>query len=206
MWASFASVFVLAGLSVVLVLQALARAGLAAAARRAAWLSPGSLSLGIAYVLVLHRLADSEVLSTFWDYTFPDGTGDLPTWLLRRSIDLTVTRWSWPCGRSRWSRSGWARTASGRRRPQQLAARFAAVPVRPARRGAVSAYPFASRLALWIAPLAAHRPRGRAAARAGPRLPLGLAAVALAVVAAPMVGAGAAADGRRATTARSSGR
>jgi hypothetical protein len=184
-WASFASVFVLTGLSVVLVLTTLRRRGLPAALGTAAWLSAWVISLGISYVLVLHRLRDSEILSTFWDYTFPDSSADLPTWLLRRAVDLTRD----PLELSVWPVAlvalGYGIWQIARTRPRAGLLACAGVPVALIA-AAMSAYPFASRLALWIVPLAcialaavlpAQLDRGR-------RLMLG--AVALTVVAAPM--------------------
>ena len=184
-WASFASVFVLTGLSVVLVLRTLGRRGLRAAVRDAAWLSAWLVSLGVSYVLVLHRLRDSEILSTFWDYTFPDGNGDLPTWLVRRTIDLTrdpLELSFWPIAVTLLGVGLWQ---LGRTRPQATVLAFAGVPV-ALLAAAISAYPFASRLALWFAPLAFIA----LAAVLPPRLdrgrPLVIGAVGLLLVAAPM--------------------
>jgi hypothetical protein len=184
-WASFASVFVLTGLSVVLVLQSLARDGLRTAVRTAGWLSAWVVSLGISYVLVLHRLADSEVLSTFWDYTFPDGSGDLPTWLLRRSIDLTRD----PLELSFWPVAlvllGIGAYRVCRRRPSSALLSYAAVPVALVA-AALSVYPFASRLALWLVPLASIALAGALPPRVDRGRPLLLSAAALTLVAAPM--------------------
>lgn len=184
-WASFASVFVLTGLSVVLVLQTLRRHGLPAALRATARLSAWVVSLAVSYVLVLHRLRDSEVLSTFWDHTFPDGTADLPTWLLRRAVDLTrdpLELSFWPIALAAVGYGVW-QIARSRPRAGLLAA--AGIPVALVA-AALSAYPFASRLALWLVPLAAIA----LAAVLPPRLdrgrPLMLGAVALTLVVAPM--------------------
>lgn len=185
-WASFASVFVLAGLSVVLVLRALSRDGLATAARTAVWLSGWLVSLGISYVLVLHRLADSEVLSTFWEGTFPNGPGDLPTWLLRRSVDLTRD----PLELSFWPVAlvllavGTYRVCRSRPGPALLG--FAGVPV-AVLAAAISTYPFASRLALWAAPLALIALAAAVPPRGDRGRPLLLSLAALTLVAAPMV-------------------
>jgi hypothetical protein len=184
-WASFAAVFVLAGLSVVLVLQALARDGLPAAVRAAAVLSGWVVSLGLSYVLVLHRLADSEILSTFWEHTFPDGSGDLPTWLLRRSIDLTRD----PLELAFWPVAlvllGVGVYRLSRRLPSTTLLTFSGVPIAYLA-AAISAYPFASRLALWLVPLACIALAAALPPRVDRGRPLLLAAAALTLVAAPM--------------------
>ena len=153
-WASFASVFVLAGLSVALVLGALRAGGLRRAVPTALVLSSWVLSLAVSYLAVLHRLADSTVLSGFWGYTFPDGARDLPAWLLRRAVDLTedpLELFLWPLALLLLG-IGAYRLWTHCRRPWLLAS--AAVPVAVVA-AALSAYPFASRLALWVVPLAA---------------------------------------------------
>lgn len=183
-WASFAAVFALAGLSLLLVLSALRRGGLRRAVPAAALLSGWVLSLGIAYVTVVSRLRDSTVLSSFWSYTFPRGAADLPAWTLRRAVDLVddPLRLSvWPLALALLT-LGTYRLA--RARPHGLLVAGAGIPIAVAA-AAVSAYPFASRLALWIVPLAAI---GLAAVlpstleRAWPVL---LAAATLTVVVAP---------------------
>jgi uncharacterized membrane protein len=184
-WASYAAVFALAGLSLVLVLLALRRDGVSAAVRAAGWLSAWLVSLGVSYVLVLHRLRESEILSTFWDDTFPSGTGDLPTWLLRRAIGLTrdpLELAVWPLALLLLG-MGVVRLVRARPRPTLLA--LSPVPL-ALLAAAISAYPFAGRLALWLVPLgaialAAVLPASTADSR---RLLLGSAALAL--VAAPM--------------------
>jgi hypothetical protein len=184
-WASFASVFVLTGLSVVLVLDALRQRGLAAAVRAALWLSAWLVSLGTSYALVLHRLRDSEILSTFWDYTFPDGSADLPTWLLRRSIALTQN----PLHLSLWPLAllllgiGWWRIA--RRDPRAATLALAGIPVAYLA-AALSAYPFADRLALWVVPLGAVALAAVLPPAVDRALPLMLGAVALTATVAPM--------------------
>ncbi|MEX2291835.1 MAG: glycosyltransferase family 39 protein [Mycobacteriales bacterium] len=184
-WASFAAAFVLTGLSVLLVLEALRRDGLARALRTAGLLGGWVVSLGISYVLVLDRLRNSEILSTFWKDTFPDSTADLPTWLLRRAVALTrdpLELAVWPVALGLLAVGAWriARTAP---RAGRLTAAGVLVAVVVA---AAGVYPFASRLALWIVPLA-----GIAlAAAVPPRLDRGrslmLGAAALTLVAAPM--------------------
>ncbi|MBC7373807.1 MAG: hypothetical protein H7323_07445, partial [Frankiales bacterium] len=184
-WASFASVFALAGLSVVLVLQAFARHGIPAAFRAAGWLSAWVLSLAVSYVLVLHRLSDSEILSTFWANTFPDGPGDLPSWLLRRAVALTRD----PLELSFWPIAlvllGLGTYRLWRYRPSSALLSLAGVPVAVAA-AAISAYPFASRLALWIVPLAAIALTAILPTRVVRGRPLLLSLAALLVVAGPM--------------------
>lgn len=153
-WASFAAILVLAGLSLVLVLRALRAGGLRRAIEATVVLSAWVLSLAVSYVAVLHRLRSSNVLSDFWAYTFPDSTLDLPTWLLRRTVDLIhdpLQLAVWPLALALLV-LGTVRVArlSGRR--WLLAT--AGVPVAVAA-AAASAYPLASRLALWLVPLAA---------------------------------------------------
>jgi hypothetical protein len=143
------------------------------------------LSLGISYLLVLHRLRDSEVLSTFWEYTFPDGSGDLPTWLLRRSIDLTrdpLELSFWPIALVLLGVGGYQLS---RRDPYGTLLAFAGVPV-ALLAAAVGAYPFASRLALWFVPLAFLALAGALPPRIDRGRPLLLALAALALVAGPM--------------------
>jgi hypothetical protein len=184
-WASFASVFVLSGLSVVLVLAMLRRRGLPAALGAAAWLSAWVVSLAISYVLVLHRLRDSEILSTFWDYTFPDSSADLPTWLLRRAVDLTrdpLELSVWPVALAALGYGTW-QIARSRPRAGLLAA--AGVPV-ALTAAAMSAYPFASRLALWLVPLGCIALAAVLPARLDRGRALMLGAVAVTLVASPM--------------------
>ncbi len=153
-WASFASVFALTGLSIAIVLGALRAGGLRRAVLTALVLSAWVLSLGVAYVAVLHRLSDSQVLSGFWGYTFPDRAADLPTWLLRRAVDLSddpLELRVWPIALLLLA-FGTYRLWRYERRSWLLAT--AAVPVAVVA-AALSAYPFASRLALWTVPLAA---------------------------------------------------
>ena len=184
-WASFASVFVLTGLSVVLVLDALRRRGLLAAARAAAWLSGWVVSLGISYVLVLHRLRDSEILSTFWDNTFPDGADDLPAWLLRRSVDLTRNPLDLVLAPLALLLLGIGLWRVARHHPRRALLTFAGVPVALIA-AALSAYPFADRLALWIVPPAFVLLAGVLPDRVDRAIPLMAGAAALTIVAAPM--------------------
>lgn len=186
-WASFAAVLLLAGLSVLLVLGALPRwrQALGNAAVLFAWV----LSLGLAYVAVLHRLADSTVLSGFWGYTFPRGSTDLPAWLLRRAVDLSqdpLELAPHPLGLPLWPLA-LALLALGiwRLRSRALLLATAAVPVATVA-AALSLYPFASRLALWLVPLAAVALAAVLPARLDHPGRLSLGVAALAVVVAPM--------------------
>lgn len=179
-WTSFASVFVLAGLSVVLVLTALPRWGRALG--NAAVLSAWVVSLGVAYVAVLHRLADSTVLSTFWDYTFPDGAADLPAWFARRWIDLAddpLELAAWPLALALLAYGAW----NLRSRAWLLAT--SAVPLALLAAG-LSVYPFASRLAVWAVPLACIALAGVLPGRLDQPWRLALGAAALTGVVAPM--------------------
>lgn len=184
-WASYASVFALAGLSLALVLGALRREGLRAGVRTASWLTGWLVSLALSYALVLHRLRESEILSTFWADTFPDDAGDLPTWLLRRATGLTrdpLELAVWPLALALLA-YGLLRLLRTRRRATVLAMS----PIPPALvAAAISAYPFAGRLALWLVPLGAVVLAAVLPGRADRGRPLLLAVTALAVVAAPM--------------------
>ncbi len=184
-WASFAAVFVLAGLSVLLILESLRRRGPPAALRAAAWLSVWLASLGASYVLVLHRLRNSEVLSSFWGYTFPDGNSDLPAWLVRRAVDLTrdpLELTFWPVALLLLAIGGWR---LARRRPRVALLAFSGLPLALGA-AALSAYPFASRLALWLVPLAYIALAAVLPPRVDRGRPLVLGAAALTLVAAPM--------------------
>ena len=184
-WASYAAVFALAGLSLVLVLAALRREGLVPAAKTAAWLSAWLVSLAVSYALVLHRLRESEILSTFWADTFPDDAGDLPTWLLRRAVGLVEDPLDlevWPLALGLLAYGLW-RLLRTRRRATVLTMSPVALALVAA---AISAYPFAGRLSLWVVPLAAIALAAVLPDRTDRGRPLLLAATALAVVAAPM--------------------
>lgn len=184
-WASYASVFALAGLSLVLVLASLRRDGLRAAVRTASWLTGWLVSLAVSYALVLHRLRESEILSTFWADTFPDDAGDLPTWLLRRATGLTrdpLELAVWPLALVLLAYGLW-RLLRTRRRATVLA--MSPIPLALVA-AAISAYPFAGRLALWLVPLGAIALAAVLPDRTDRGRPLLLGVVALAVVAAPM--------------------
>ncbi len=153
-WASYASVFALAGISVVLVLTPLRRGDVPRAVRMALVLSTWLVSLAVQYLLLLRRLTSNEPLADFWRPTYPDGALDLPAWFVRRWFALAgdPLQLTWRVigllllvfGLVRLSR------LSGRR----TALLWAAVPAGLAA-AALSTYPFAERLALWLVPLAA---------------------------------------------------
>jgi len=153
-WLSHASIFALTGVSVVLVLRAVLQRDLRRAVRVALVLSPWLVSLAISYVAVLRPLTQNQPLSDFWAYTFPTSALDLPAWFVRRWYDLAgaplrltvrvVGLALLVYGLVRLSRGAGRRTAL----------LWAAVPAAMLA-AAVSAYPFANRLVLWLVPLAA---------------------------------------------------
>lgn len=180
-WVSYPTVFVLAGTSAVLVLRS-------RRLRTVLLLLPWVVSLGVAYVLVLRPLRGVDVLAQFWGYSFPRSAGDLPAWTVRRAVDLVDRPLELvlaPLALVLLA-VGVARLLRDRRTGAALA--LAGVPVAVVA-AAVSAYPLADRLALWLVPLAAvvlarvlpDRPRSGRLSVA----PLVLAAVALAAVAGP---------------------
>ncbi|MCW2777896.1 MAG: hypothetical protein JWN17_1621, partial [Frankiales bacterium] len=148
-WCAYPAIFVLTGASVVLVL---AEHGLPARVRTAVRLLPWLVSLGVAYVLVLAPLRGREVYEQYWAYAYPRSAGDLPAWLGRRGTDLLATplRLAVPLLALAVLALGAARLL--RRRGAGLV--LAAVPPAVVA-GALSAYPLADRLALWLVPVAA---------------------------------------------------
>lgn len=185
-WASYAAVLALAGLSLVLVLQLLRREGLLPAVRAAAWLSAWLVSLGVAYVLVLHRLRESEILSTFWDFSFPDGSDDLPAWLWRRTVALVddpLDLFLWPLALLLLAIGGWRLV---RARPGPALLVLSPIPMAVIA-AALSAYPFAGRLALWLVPVAALVLAAVLPVTVVDRLALLAAVTAVGVVTGPMV-------------------
>jgi hypothetical protein len=153
-WASHPSVFVLAALSLVLVLRPTIAGDTARAFRVALVLSPWLLSLLVSYVLVLRKTTENDALFAYWGYSFPRGTLDLPAWFCRRwyglahlPLQLTVR----PIGLALLAFGLFRLCKHGGRSASLL---WAAVPV-ALLGAAVSAYPFAGRLALWLVPIAA---------------------------------------------------
>jgi len=153
-WLSYASIFVLAGISVVIVLRALRDRDLRRAVRMALVLSVWLVSLAASYLLVLRRLTENEPLSDYWRFSYPRSVLDLPAWLFRRWFDLAQSplqlTWAW---------LGLALLGFGLLRlsiqtSRRAALLWAAVPATIAA-AALSTYPFAGRLALWLVPVAA---------------------------------------------------
>jgi hypothetical protein len=153
-WASHAAVFVLAGISVVLVLRPLLAGDTRRAVRVGLVLSPWLLSLLVAYLTVLRPVTQNQGLAEYWQYSFPTGALDLPAWFVRRWYDLAAG----PL-RMTFRVLGLGMLAFGFYRLSAHAGRSAAllwsaVPLALVA-AALSAYPFAGRLALWLVPIAA---------------------------------------------------
>lgn len=151
-WASHASVFALSGVSVLLVLRPLVarqwRRAVLTAMTLCGWLA----SLGVAYALLLRDLRDSPVLRDYWAYTFPDGP--LGAWFVDRWRDLASTPLdlAYPALGLTLLAIGAVRLVVLRGWAGGLALATVAMAVVAA---ALSAYPFAGRLSLWLVPLAA---------------------------------------------------
>ena len=175
-WCAYPAVFVLTGASVVLVLAA---PTWREALRTSLRLSPWVVSLGVAYVLVLAPLRGREVYELYWAYAYPRGVADLPAWLVRRTAELLQDPLALRVAPLALALLALGAARLVRRRGGELL--LAAVPPAVVA-GAVSAYPIADRLALWLVPVAA---LVLAAALDLPRRPAVAAAVALAVVAGP---------------------
>ncbi len=177
-WTAYPTVFVLAGASVVLVLT---RPGTRPKVRAAVQLLPWVASLAVAYLLVLRRLQGNDVYAVYWAYAYPASADDLPGWLLRRGQDLLHAPLQLALAplAALLLALGLARLARRQGAPLVLAAVPPAVVA-----GAVSAYPLADRLALWLVPLAA---LALAAALDLPRRAAVASAVVLALVAGPAV-------------------
>ena len=153
-WASYAAVFVLAGISVVLVLRPWIAGDRPRALRVALILSPWVVSLLLAYLTVLRPVTENQALNDYWRHTFPESALDLPFWFARRWYDLAAS----PL-RMTFRLLGLGLLTFGLGRLWVHAGRFAAlmwaaVPLALVA-AAVSAYPFAGRLALWLVPVAA---------------------------------------------------
>jgi hypothetical protein len=150
-WFSTASLVALAGIGVVLVLDALRAGGVRSALRTALALLPWAVSAAVA-ALVVQRLQASDVLAEYWAFSFPRGAGDLPAWLTRTGEWLVAS----PLRLS----PGWlvlvllvvgaARLVRRRARGAALVLAVLAFGVVAA---ALSAYPLHDRLALWTVPL-----------------------------------------------------
>lgn len=190
-WASHASVFLLAGVSLVLVLRPLLAGDRKRATRVALVLSPWLLSFLVAYLTVLRPVTENQALSDYWAGTYPNGFLDLPAWLVRRWYDLAAT----PL-RMTFRVLGLALLAFGLYRLCARAGRSAALLWAGVPFGllgaALSAYPFAGRLALWLVPVAAITMTATIPYRFLERRALWLLAstAVLTVVSAPAVGAG----------------
>ncbi len=94
------------------------------------------------------------MLKVFWGYSFPRSAGDLPAWAVRRAVDLVDRPLEWELAPLALAllALGAARLLHDRRTAAALA--LAPVPLAVVA-AAISAYPFADRLALWTVPLAA---------------------------------------------------
>jgi hypothetical protein len=153
LWLSHAAVLCLAGVSLVLVLRPLVVQQWRQAALLTAALLPWLASLGVAYPLVLAELRDNEVLERYWDYTFPSEAG-LADWWLGRWQDLVRTPLD-----LEWSDLALVLLAVGAVRLVWVARSrgllVLAVVAMATVAAAMSAYPFAGRLSLWLVPVAA---------------------------------------------------
>ena len=155
-WASHAAVFVLAGISVVFVLRPLVAGDLRRTLRVGLVLTPWLASLLVAYVTVLRPVTQNQGLAEYWQYSFPKGALDLPAWLVRRWYDLAAA----PLRMTDSLRLlglallgfGFYRLCTHAGRSTALL--WSAVPLALVA-AALSAYPFAGRLALWLVPVAA---------------------------------------------------
>jgi hypothetical protein len=162
-WASHAAVFVLAGISVVFVLRPLVAGDLKRTRRVVLILSPWLLSLLIGYLTVLRPVTQNQGLAEYWQYSFPTGALDLPAWLVRRWYDLATSPLRMDPGVPHLSLPfrllglgllgfGFYRLCTHAGRSAALL--WSAVPLALVA-AALSAYPFAGRLALWLVPVAA---------------------------------------------------
>ena len=155
-WASHAAVFVLAGISIVLVLRPLVAGDLRRTRRVALILSPWLLSLLIAYVAVLRPVTQNQGLAEYWQYSFPTGPLDLPAWFVRRWYDLAAAplRMTSPLRLLGLGMLGFGFYRLCTHAGRSAALLWSAVPLALVA-AALSAYPFAGRLALWLVPVAA---------------------------------------------------
>lgn len=153
-WASHPSVFVLAAVSLVLVLRPLIAGDNRRALRVALVLSPWLLSLLVSYLVVLRPTTRNDALFAYWDYSFPHGVLDVPAWFGRRWYDLArlpLQMTLRPLGLALLAFGLYRLCKHGGRSASLL---WAAVPF-ALLAAALSAYPFAGRLALWLVPIAA---------------------------------------------------
>jgi hypothetical protein len=157
-WFSTIALLAMAAVSVGLVVRALVTGGWLTGGRRAAVrtalvLAPSTLAGGAVY-LVLTGLQKNALLIDYWAPTFPQGAGDLPFWLGRTARDLIASPLALvqPVLAGLLLGVGTARLLWSSRWAGGLV--LAAVPA-GVLAAAMSAYPLASRLALWLVPLAA---------------------------------------------------
>ena len=185
-WCSTAALLALAGIGTVLFVDAL-RGGLRPAVRTAVLLLPWALSAATAAVVV-RTLQRNDLLVDYWAFSFPQGAGDLPAWLVRSGESLAAS----PLRLSPdWLVLGLlvAGAALLVRRHARDAALVLAVLAAGVGAAAASAYPLHDRLALWTVPLVLLLLSSALPDRLATRtLPwLAVTGGALAVVAAPAV-------------------
>lgn len=152
-WASYGAVFALAGISVVLVLRPLRDGDRRRALRIAAVLAVWLVSLLAAYLLVLRRLTQNQPLADYWAFSYPRSATDLPAWFVRRWYDLAQTPLQLTGRVLALALLGAGLVRLARHTPRRAALLWAGVPM-AALGGALSAYPFAGRLVLWLVPVA----------------------------------------------------
>lgn len=150
-WCSHPAVFVLAGASVALVLQALVERRPREATVRALVLSAWVVSFAASYLLVLRSLQDSATLARFWAPTFPSGAGDLD-WPARRAVALVGDPLHWEVPGLALALLGVGLLGLARRNGLAAGA-LAGVVLAGWAGAAASAYPLAGRLALWVVPV-----------------------------------------------------
>ncbi len=153
-WLSYASIFVLAGISVVIVLRPLRDRDLRRAVRMALVLSVWLVSLAVSYLLVLRQLTENQPLSDFWAFSYPNSAADLPTWLVRRWFGLAENPLELTLHGLGLLLVAFGLLRLSRETGRRTALLWAAVPA-ALTAAALSTYPFAGRLALWLVPVAA---------------------------------------------------
>jgi hypothetical protein len=153
LWLSHAAVLAMAGVSVVLVLRHALRRRWREAGVTTAVLAPWLLSLLASYLLLLADLRNNQVLLDYWDYTFP-GEDGLVAWFVDRWHDLADTPLDY--GATTFGLLVLAAAAARLLLTRRVHGAVLLAPVPMATLGAgLSAYPFAGRLSLWLAPVAA---------------------------------------------------